>query len=78
MLLLVIDTLIYAASIKCSEDAVDLSHWNSSTDAYTFLYNPDLWQQGGKVDSCFLHLTLCSAMFRPRIIMLQRSPLLFS
>ena len=44
------DTLMYAASINCSEDEVDLSNWNSSTDAYTFLYNPDLWQQGGKVN----------------------------
>lgn len=46
---LVVDTLMYAASIKCSEDEVELSKWNLSTDAYSFLYNPDLWQQGGKV-----------------------------
>lgn len=36
-----------AASIECNEDEVDLSNWNSSEDVYTFLYNPDLWQQGG-------------------------------
>lgn len=35
-----------ADSIQCNEDEVDISKWNSSTDAYTFLYNPNLWQQG--------------------------------
>ena len=39
----------FAESIQCSEDAVDVSNWNSSTDAYTFLYNPNLWQEGGNV-----------------------------
>lgn len=38
-----------AAPLECNEDEVDLSNWNSSEDAYTFLYNPDLWQQGGKL-----------------------------
>lgn len=40
-----------AASIECNEDEVDLSNWNSSEDAYTFLYNPDLWQQRGNTFS---------------------------
>ena len=62
MLPLVVDSLMYAASIKCSEDEVDLSNWNSSPDAYTFLYNPDLWQQGGKVLLYSLHLTVYRAL----------------
>ena len=45
-----------AASIESSQDEVDLSNWNASTDAYTFLYNPDLWQQGGEDFLCSLHL----------------------
>lgn len=35
-----------ADSIQCNTDGVDISNWNSSTDAYTFLYNPNLWQEG--------------------------------
>ena len=60
---------MYVASISCSEDAVDLSNWNLSTDTYTFLYNPNLWQQGGKAYSCFLHLRVQrhSAACRSRI-----------
>jgi len=36
-----------ADSIRSSERVADFDTWNASADAYTFLYNPDPWQQGG-------------------------------
>ena len=36
-----------ADSIRSSERVAELDTWNASADAYTFLYNPDPWQQGG-------------------------------
>ncbi|DBB02949.1 TPA: hypothetical protein ACH3X1_013545 [Trebouxia sp. C0004] len=35
-----------AESIRSSERVAEFDTWNASADAYTFLYNPDPWQQG--------------------------------
>ena len=36
-----------ADTIRSSERVADFDTWNASADAYTFLYSPDPWQQGG-------------------------------
>ena len=34
-------------SIESSDHVADFDSWNSSVDSFSFLYNPDPWQQGG-------------------------------
>ncbi len=43
-----------AESIRSSERVAEFDTWNASADAYTFLYNPDPWQQGGACDTFFV------------------------
>lgn len=44
-----------AESVQTSEQVVEFDSWNASADAYTFLYNPDLWQQGGATTAGCAH-----------------------
>ncbi|KAA6425319.1 MAG: hypothetical protein FRX49_04812 [Trebouxia sp. A1-2] len=44
-----------AESIRSSERVAEFDTWNASADAYTFLYNPDPWQQGD-LPACYQNI----------------------
>jgi len=50
-------TQIDDAESTCSSERVaEFDTWNASADAYTFLYNPDPWQQGGAMRAIRIYI----------------------